>query len=197
MQSTDLSKPGEKKKLIWAGVLGLVAIVFLWWTFFGFGSSAPTTGPRTAAVPQPTPRKLPGNASAPADATQQLTDLLATISVVIPPTVNTNVPEPRRNIFAFYEPAKGVVKAAETPTPTPTPTPPVLLAAVSPANVYARTADFTIEAAGDKFTPELRIYVDGRDLQTKYRSPQQLSATVPASAISNPGTRQITVRAVH
>ena len=43
MQGIDLSKPGEKKKLIWAGALGLVAIVVLWWTFIGFDS-----GPKTA-----------------------------------------------------------------------------------------------------------------------------------------------------
>ena len=193
MQIADLNKPGEKKKLIWAAMLGLVAIIFLWWTFFGFGSSAPTTTPRTAAVPPPSPRKLPGAAPAPADQSQQLNDLMATITAIIPPTVNTNVPEARRNIFAFYEPPK-TVKVAETPTPTPTPTPPVLLAAVSPANVFARTADFTLEASGDKFTPEVRIYLDGRELQTKYRGPQQVSATIPASIISNPGTRAISVR---
>ena len=193
MQIADLSKPGEKKKLIWAAILGLVAIIFLWWTFFGFGSSAPTTTSRTAAVPQPSPRKLPGATPAPADQSQQLNDLMATITEVILPTVNTNVPEARRNIFAFYQ-SPQVVKVAETPTPTPTPTPPVLLAAVSPANVFARTADFTLEASGDKFTPEVRIYVDGRELQTKYRGPQQVSATIPASIISNPGTRAISVR---
>ena len=195
MQIADLSKPGEKKKLIVAAILGLVAIMFLWWTFFGFGSSTPTNGVRTTTVPQPSPRRLPGNTApaTPADPSEQLTSLIETITEVSPPTVNTNVPEPRRNIFAFYEPTN-VVKVAETPTPTPTPTPPVLLASVSPSNVYARTADFTLEASGDKFTPEVRIYVDGRELQTKYRGPQQVSATIPAALIANPGTRSIAVR---
>ncbi|HEX7295543.1 MAG TPA: hypothetical protein VF251_07305, partial [Pyrinomonadaceae bacterium] len=53
----DLNKPGEKKKLIWAGVLGFVAIVFLWWTFFGFGSSSKPASTRptttTAQATQP------------------------------------------------------------------------------------------------------------------------------------------------
>ncbi len=43
MQLVDLSKPGEKKKLIGAAVLGLVAIVFLWWMLIGFDSGTPTT----------------------------------------------------------------------------------------------------------------------------------------------------------
>ena len=52
MALVDLNKPGEKKKLIWAAVLGFVAIVFLWWTFFGFGSSSSS---RATARPQATP----------------------------------------------------------------------------------------------------------------------------------------------
>jgi hypothetical protein len=70
----------------------------------------------------------------------------------------------------------------------------LLLAAVSPANVYARTDDFTLEVTGDKFTPAVRITVDGRDLPTRFMSPQQLSATVPASMIANPGARQVIAR---
>jgi hypothetical protein len=81
-----------------------------------------------------------------------------------------------------------------TPTPTPEPPPPVLLASVSPSNVYARTADFKLEAAGDKFTPQMRIFVDGRELPTAYKSPQQLSTTIPASLITAPGARQVAVR---
>jgi IPT/TIG domain-containing protein len=68
------------------------------------------------------------------------------------------------------------------------------LASVSPANVYARTAEFKLEAAGDKFTPAMRIYVDGRELPTAYKNPQQVSATIPAAFISNPGTRNVVVR---
>jgi hypothetical protein len=45
MSLVDLSKPGEKKKLIWAGALGLVSIIVLWWTFIGFENA-----PKTAAT---------------------------------------------------------------------------------------------------------------------------------------------------
>jgi len=65
---------------------------------------------------------------------------------------------------------------------------------VSPANVYARTADFTIEVSGDKFTPAVRVILDGRELPTRFIGPQQLAATVVAALIANSGTRQISVR---
>ena len=39
MKLSDINNPEERKKLIWAIVLGLFAIVFLWWTLFGFGPS--------------------------------------------------------------------------------------------------------------------------------------------------------------
>jgi hypothetical protein len=69
-----------------------------------------------------------------------------------------------------------------------------LLASLSPGNTFARTGDFTLEVAGDKFTPQLRIVVDNTELPTRYISPQQLSATVPASLIANPGNREVMAR---
>ncbi|HEX9544175.1 MAG TPA: hypothetical protein VF955_03260 [Pyrinomonadaceae bacterium] len=101
--------------------------------------------------------------------------------------------EAKRNIFAYYEPPKPVV-VPSVPTPTPTPTPPVLLASLSPANVYARTGDFTLDLSGDKFTSQLRIVIDNAELPTRYVSPQQLSATVPAGLIANAGSRQVLAR---
>jgi hypothetical protein len=190
----DLSKPGEKRKLIIAAILGLIAIVFLWWTFFGFGGSAPPSRPSAQQQAQQQPGRRTTSRGPQPEPTPPLSDLVATLMEVKLPDAVPMVPEARRNIFAFYEPPPPTQPAVNTPTPTPTPTPPVLLASVSPGNVYARTADFTLEVAGDKFTPELKIFVDGRELPTKYRSPQQLSATVAAAMIANPGSRQVTVR---
>jgi hypothetical protein len=187
MQAVDLNNPGEKKKLIWAGLLGLVALVFLWWAFIGFGSSSkPTPKPPavTTAKPNQTARP-PGG---------ETTEDLSAIRPINFQHTPSNVPEAKRNIFAYYEPPPPKEKTIDAPTPTPTPTPPVLLASISPSNVYARTGDFTLEVSGDKFSPELRIYVDGRELGTKYRGPQQLSATMPAAMISSPGARQVMVR---
>ena len=101
-----------------------------------------------------------------------------------------DAPEAKRNIFAFWVPPPKPVPAQKIETPSPTPPPPVLLASLSPANAYARSPEFKLDVAGDKFTPETRIFVDGRELPTKYTSPQQLSATIPAAFISTPGARK-------
>ena len=192
MQLVDLSKPGEKKKLAAAAGLGLGAILVLWWAFFGFGgSNRPPT--RTTASTSPSPqRNTPGTPrqQAPVPEVQSLADL-APVEYV---PSSYSAPEARRNIFSYYEPPKAPVVEKATPTPTPTPTPPILLASVSPSNVYARTADFKLEAAGDRFTSAMRIFVDGRELPTTYKGPQQLSTTISASFIAAPGTRSIVVR---
>src|SRR5687768_14081760 len=187
MQLSDINNPAERKKLLWAAGLGLLALVLLWWTFIGFGSSTTTPRrPTVAATPRPTPPPSQTSAVAlPVEVTEDLHPLSYPVSIPA-------VAEARRNIFVFYEPPPKPV--APVPTPTPPPPPPLLLANVSPGNVYARTADFTLEVSGDKFTPQVRIYIDNTELPTRYRGPQQLSATVPASMISNPGSRQILVK---
>ena len=191
MQLVDLSKPGEKKKLISAGILGLVAILVLWWVFIGFDS-----GTRTASrpTPSPSPQRVAQTLPRPNDGVPQQVRDAAAMSPVIYERTSYSAPDAKRNIFAYYEPPLPVAKpSAQAPTPEPSPAP-VLLASVSPSNVYARTADFKLEAAGDKFTPEMRIYVDGRELPTSYQNPQQVSAMIPASFITNPGARIVMVR---
>lgn len=195
MQLSDIRNPAERKKLILAGVLGVVALLFLWWTFFGFGGS--TTQVTTRAVGQPTPsaitRPTTNKPATPTvvDLTQTDLNYLRRVSYDFAPP---SVPEAKRNIFVYYEPPKPVVAAPSAPTPTPTPVPPVLLASISPANVYARTGDFTLEISGDKLTPQMRVVIDNNELPTRYISPQQMSATVPAAIIANPGGRQLMVR---
>jgi hypothetical protein len=193
MELVDLRKPGEKKKLISAAVLGLAAIIVLWWAFFGFGSSTPrgTSRPQPSAslqrAGQTTQRPNAPTVSPEVQSAAIFTEVRYEPS-------SYNAPEAKRNIFAYYEPPKGPVATPSTPTPTPAPPPPMLLASVSPSNVYARTADFKLDVAGDKFTPAVRIFVDGRELPTTYKSPQELSTTIPASFIANPGTRTVSVR---
>ena len=192
MALVDLSKPGEKKKLIFAAVLGLGAILVLYWVLIGFDSRPAPTRPTATATPQ-RPTTTAQRPAAPAPASQQVLDATRFAPIDYEPT-SYNAPEAKRNIFAYYEPPPKPVQVPSTPTPTPTPPPPVLLASVSPSNVYAKTADFKLEAAGDKFTPEMRIFVDGRELPTTYKSPQQVSTTIPASVIAAPGARQVVVR---
>lgn len=194
MRTDNLSNPSERKKLIGAVVLGLLAVILLWWTFFGFGSSSSQTSQR--ATPTPTPSRASRTATAtqlgqPPESRGDLLDQLRPVNWEFS---NPLVPEARRNIFVYYEPPPPPEKVSVIPTPTPTPVPPVLLANLSPGTVFARTGDFTLEIAGDKFTPQMRVVIDGNELATRFNGPQQLSATVPAAMIANPGARQVMLR---
>ena len=193
MALVDLSKPGEKKKLIFAGALGLGAILVLYWALIGFDSRpTPQQRPTASATPRTTTTAQQRPAAAPVS--PQVLDAAKFAPIDYQPT-SYSAPEAKRNIFAYYEPPPAPPKAAATAVPTPPPPPPpLLLASVTPSNVFARTADFKLEAAGDKFTQDTRIFVDGRELATTYKGPQQLWATMPSSMIAAPGARQIIVR---
>jgi hypothetical protein len=186
MQLSDPNNPNERKKLIAAGVLGVVAILVLGYIFFGGSSSKPTPNRNARASASPTPPKGPPPPDTPDDP-----------STYQPIRYNPYVPaitDASRNIFAFYEPPPPPVKVVIPPTPTPTPVPPLLLSSLGPSNVYARTADFSLQVGGDKFTPAVHIVIDGRDLPTRFINAQQLFTTVPAALIANPGPRQVMAR---
>src|SRR6185295_2766029 len=69
MALVDLSKPGEKKKLIFAGVLGLGAILVVYWVLIGFDSRpTPTTRPTASTSPRPTTTTTTTQRPAPAAA---------------------------------------------------------------------------------------------------------------------------------
>ncbi len=193
MQVTDIRHPSERKKLILAGVLGLISIILLWWAFFGFGGSGqtPIRAGNVPATPTRGPAALRVQSDQAVDATPDLLDQLRPVAY---PYSLPDVPEARRNIFVYYEPPKPVAAVSTEPPPTPPPPPPVLLARLSPSNVFARTGDFTLEVSGDKFTPQLRIVVDNNELPTRYLGPQQMSATVPAALIAAPGSREVLLR---
>jgi len=191
MQLFDPKNPNEKKKLIAAGVLGVIAIVVLGYVFFGGSSKKPATNRPAVAVASPTPAKIV-NGQNPGDVTPE------EMSFYQPVRFDVTVPavsEPDRNIFAYYIPPPPTPTPEKPiPTPTPTPTPPLVASSLSPSNVYGRTADFSLQVMGDKFTPAVHITMDGRDLPTRFVNAQQVTTTVPAALITNPGTRQIIVR---
>ncbi|MGI9166654.1 MAG: IPT/TIG domain-containing protein [Pyrinomonadaceae bacterium] len=193
---TDINNPAERKKLIWALALGVIALLLLWWAFFGFGGGATSNTPRTAATPSPGSRTQRAAVQPQTPDDLKGTQLDQLIPVRLPDTP-PSVPEAKRNIFAYYEKSEPAPKPSVEPLPSPTPSPPLLLATLSPSNVYARTSDFTLEVTGDKFTPDVRVTVDGRELPTRFVSPQQLSASVPASIIANAGARQVTIRSAN
>lgn len=196
MQISGIQNPADRNKMILLGVLGLVAVLLLWWTFIGFGSSSKPAAQRATGQPtspSATPRVNPNPTAPQTVAEFKGSDLASLVPIVYEPS-SVSVPAVKRNIFVYYEPPPPPPPSSVIPTPTPTPEPPVLLANVSPANVFARTADFTLEVSGDKFTPQMRVVIDSSELPTRYVSPQQLSTTVPAAMIANPGARQVMVR---
>jgi hypothetical protein len=187
MQLFDPNNPNEKKKMIAAGVLGVVAIAVLGFVFFG-GSSTKTTTNTTIPKASPTPTRIVKEFSETAPDDPSLFQ-----PIVYNPSVAATS-EADRNIFAYYEPPPPQVKAPYVPTPTPVPPPPLTVTSLMPGNIYARTADFSLQVTGDKFTPALHITIDGQDLTTRFINAQQLFTTVPAALIANPGPRQVSVR---
>lgn len=183
MQLFDPNNPNEKKKMIVAAVLGVGALLVLGYLFLGGGSTKPTN--RATASPTPTPPRGP-NKPPPEDE-----DISVYQEIVYNGTV-VGAPEADRNIFAYYVPPPVPVKPV--PTPTPTPPPPLTVSTVSPASVFARTGDFSLQVMGDKFVPGVRIVIDGRAMATRIISTQQVATTVTADMIANPGNRRIEVR---
>ncbi|HKQ99251.1 MAG TPA: IPT/TIG domain-containing protein [Pyrinomonadaceae bacterium] len=187
--SENKAAQSERNKKIAAIALGAVAIIALAYMFLGSSSkSGSTTG--TKRTPTPAVRNQPVQSP---QALRETEDFVPTpINYEITPSV---VPEAARNIFAFYVPPKPAPKPTALPPPPPTPVPPnVIVASISPVNVYAHTGDFNLDVTGDKFTPETRIFIGGAELQTRFVSPQQVSTKVPAQLISFEGGREVQVR---
>src|SRR6266404_6381487 len=121
MKFFDPNNPNEKKKMIAAGVLGLIAIVVLGYVFFGGSSKAPANNV-VGTRPSPTPRIASGPQPSPVEGAVDDT-------IYQPIAYNGTVPavsEADRNIFAYYEPPPPTPKPVIIPTPSPTPTPPLV-----------------------------------------------------------------------
>ena len=106
MQVSDIRNPGERNKLILAGVLGIVALVFLWWTFFGFGSSSSKIA--SHALPgSPRPR-VPTRARLLSRRHKILSSSRepnwTSCGLSTRTTRRSRRREPKRNIFVYYEP---------------------------------------------------------------------------------------------
>jgi len=187
MKLFDPNNPNEKKKIIAAAVLGVVALIVLGYLFLGGGGS-PKPTQRASGSPTPTPPR--GRINPPPDDVTE-NDISDYQKIVYNPTV-AGAPEADRNIFAYYVPPPPQVKP--TPPPTPAPTPPLTISTVSPASVFARTGEFSLQVMGDKFAAGVRIVMDGRAMPTRIISAQQVATTVTADMIANPGNRRIEVR---
>jgi hypothetical protein len=186
MKLFDPNNPNEKKKMIAAAVLGLAALIILGYLFLGGGSKKPT--PQAGGQPTPSPVRRPKDPQPPDDETA---DMAAFRKISYGGTAVGGAGTDR-NIFSYWEPPPKPVRPP--PTPVPPPPPPLVLSSVSPATVYARTGDFSLLLGGEKFTPAVRIILDGRAMPTRFINSQQLATTVTADMIANPGNRRVEVR---
>ena len=183
--------------MIVAIVLGVFALTSLFFAFGGTGMFSSSTKVTVTASPTPKPSASvpvnPEDLKMPSQADQFLTYGSTPISCcpVIPGG------EPRRNIFAFYEPPEPTPYVpTPTPivTPSPTPTPHIYIAAVNPSSVYAGSKGFRLDIAGDRMPPNAKIYLSQSELPTNFVNPQRMTADVPASFITSEGPRQIIIQ---
>lgn len=183
----------ERNKIIAAIVLGVLALASLGYLFFGDSFSS-----RSSANANSNNHNTRTSSSTRNNTPTQEKNENETIGDNITKLIYERITPPSvgggRNIFDIYIPPPPTPTPIPVVIPSPTPPPPQSLYSISPANVYARTGDFTIQAMGDKFTPETKIVFDNNELPTRFISPQQLTATVPASLFATDGARQIMVR---
>jgi hypothetical protein len=192
----------ERNKIIAAIVLGFVALAAL---YLAFGRNSFSGSTTSAGGVTPTPKAsaspLSSNSTSAIPSQQEQISVYTTTPIDYRPGIST--PDPGRNIFAFYEPPppcdpshdpNGCVKPTPIktpPTPTPTPTPPMHLEFVTPQTIYAGSGSFRLELNGDKFDPAAKIVFNGSQLPTQFVSPQKIFANVPATMISNEGSRTV------
>lgn len=198
MVARAVNDPNERKKLIAAIVLAVLAAVALFYAFGrGLFAGTPSTSSTTKTTPTPKPSPAaPGAFTLPSADEQNFTD--TTTPVVMP--ANIPAPDPGRNIFAFYEPPKPTPYSptpfvvVTPPPPSPTPTPAYEMTAISPSSVYAGTDGIRLEVTGDRFEPNAHIYFNQTEFPTQFLSPQKLVANIPANLIATEGSRQVIVQ---
>ncbi len=196
----------EKKQIIAAAVLGVVALIAL---YFAFGRSlfgGSTTTATVKSSPTPTPKSgSPASTTRPDAALPTASEQIFIYeTTAVPSPGSIYAPEAGRNIFAFYEPpapCRGEGCPSPTPPPPspiktapPPPPPPIVLAMFNPQSVYAGARGFRLEINGDKFTPDSHIYFNQSELPTTFINTQKLAADVPAKYISTEGPRQIIIQ---
>jgi hypothetical protein len=178
--------PNERNKLIAAVALGAIALLVLARFFFGGSSSTSTTKKSTrstVASRTSTPVTLEPVDPAPVEAPPAAVSYEA---------LSLNLPPVKRNIFAFYVPPPPP-PVVEKPTPPPPPAP-LTLVMVDPLNVYATSGEFNMQVTGDKFTSDVKVFIDEREMPTTFVNAQTLKAKVPGNLIAHAGGRNVVIR---
>jgi hypothetical protein len=201
MKIFEGKSPTEKKKIIAAIALGVLAVLALGYTFGGslFGSKTKVS---VSVSPSPSPSAAKTTDARPATSlpTQDEADFVYQTTEVVYNPGMFYAPDAGRNIFAFYEPPPKtppiITPPVETPmkTPPPTPVPPQLISYITPQSVFAGQKGFLLEVNGEKFTADTRIIFNGGEIPTTYVSPQRLTSNIPSNFIASEGVRTIMAR---
>lgn len=208
MKFLEGKTPQERNKIIAAMVLGFLAVLVLGYTFLGGSSSSKKTTANTNKNSNANKGKLVDNNTAgplpPANNLQKPEDVrnkddfFALTALPDNPFPIYAGDSPNRNIFALYEPPPPappkVVVPLPSPLPSPPPPPPMFVQYINPSAKFSGEKDFTLEVAGDKFTPDSRVLFNGMEVPTTYASPQRLTANIAGSLINGEGQRQVSVR---
>lgn len=184
----------EKKKQLGAGLLFLVFAIVLYFQFFA-GDSNQSASARVAQSGGSSRSANPKAVGSP----------VAQVSTREQPVITEPLPlallkgrgssdgGTGRNIFLFPTPTPVPTPKPPPPTPTPLP-PPITLSLVNPAGVIARTADFNLTITGLQIPPDSKVYLSGKEYPTTFISQGQVSAAIPAAAISLSGNLRVEVK---
>jgi len=198
MVAVTTNSKSDRNKLIAAILLGVLALLSLWFAFGG--SVTGSKGPTASATPTARSNSTSRASSDSNSINQEAQNFTYETSPIEYSPRFLAAPDPGRNIFAFYEPPPPTPYSPTPfvekppPTPVPTPTPPFTLAFVSPQTVYAGSKSFRLEVTGDKFTPDSRVYLNGVELPTTFISAQRVAANVPQNFVAAAGNAQVIVR---
>ena len=188
----------ERNKTIAAIILGGSCLIVL---FFAFGRGIFGGSSSTAkAKPSPSPKTQTSGSTDPSKlqmpSIQQQNLEMMSLPIVYNPNIY-GTPDPGRNIFAFYEPPKPTPyvptpEPIRTPIPaTPPPPPPIQIAGVNPGSAYAGSNGFRLDIAGDKFTPDTKVYFEQQEIPATFINEQRMTADIPSVLIRNGGGRTI------
>lgn len=196
----------ERNKIIAAGVLGVIALLSLYFAF-GHGSSS-TTATSVTVKTSPTPRTATGPVRPDAVLpTRDEQDFIYQTTPIVYSPGSAGAPDAGRNIFAFYEPPPPCnrnvpgdcpppppPKPSPIPTPSPVPTPKIFVSFMSPQNVYAGSKGFVLEMVGERIPANAKVYFNQADVPTRVVDGGRLAADIPASAIAREGQVQVLVQ---
>jgi hypothetical protein len=184
----------QQKQLMLVGILGSLALIIIFYQFFLSAAPPPTTeaktdqnsGPRhkwddsQSGNPQPV-AQVDNKGAKDANLTPAL--------LVLDDKSSHGDGDVNRNLFVYPPPPP--------PIPLPPPPPPtVTINNITPLSVYAQTKPFDLIVKGEKFSPEMHIYLNGNPsfAPTKFVSENELSATVPQQFFTNAQPLKVEVK---